>query len=80
MTTEFSKQYTENLYAYYTLQELVDSLERPRKVMIMVKAGAPVDAVISDLAPLLEKGDIIIDCGNSHYQDTIRRKNQLAEQ
>lgn len=55
VTEEFSKQYRENLTPYYSLQELVASLERPRKVMIMVKAGAPVDAVISELAPLLEQ-------------------------
>ncbi|MBG6180189.1 NADP-dependent phosphogluconate dehydrogenase [Arthrobacter sp. CAN_A1] len=62
-----------------TLQELVDSLETPRRVLIMVKAGAPVDSVISQLEPLLEKGDIIIDAGNSHYEDTRRREAALAQ-
>ncbi|MBG6217585.1 6-phosphogluconate dehydrogenase [Arthrobacter sp. CAN_A6] len=61
-----------------TLQELVDSLEKPRRVLIMVKAGAPVDSVIDQLTPLLEAGDIIIDAGNSHYEDTRRREAALA--
>ncbi len=57
----------------YTLEELVDSLEKPRKVMLMVKAGQPVDDYIETLIPLLEAGDILIDGGNSHFPDTIRR-------
>lgn len=56
-----------------SLEELVASLERPRKVMMLVKAGEAVDALIEQLIPLLEPGDIIIDGGNSHYPDTIRR-------
>ncbi len=56
-----------------TVKELVKNLKRPRKVMVMVKAGAPVDAFIDQVLPLLEKGDIIIDGGNSHFPDTIRR-------
>ncbi len=55
VTTDFSTKYSENLVPYFSLADLVSSLERPRKVMIMVKAGAPVDAVIEDLVPLLEK-------------------------
>jgi len=62
-----------------TLQELVDSLEKPRRVLIMVKAGAPVDAVVDQLVPLLEEGDIVIDAGNSHYEDTRRREAALAQ-
>ncbi|MDN5668736.1 MAG: NADP-dependent phosphogluconate dehydrogenase, partial [Renibacterium salmoninarum] len=62
-----------------TLQELVDSLEKPRRVLIMVKAGAPVDSVVDQLVPLLEPGDIVIDAGNSHYTDTRRREAALAE-
>lgn len=62
-----------------TLQELVDSLESPRRILIMVKAGGPVDAVIDQLVPLLDKDDIIIDGGNSHFPDTIRREKALAE-
>ncbi|MCA1747448.1 MAG: decarboxylating NADP(+)-dependent phosphogluconate dehydrogenase, partial [Bacteroidales bacterium] len=56
-----------------SLEELVASLERPRKVMLLVMAGKPVDDFIDKLLPLLEEGDIIIDGGNSHYPDTIRR-------
>jgi len=64
---------------YYTLRELVDSLEKPRKVMLMVQAGDPVDQVISQLAPLLEPGDLIIDGGNSFFKDTERRALSLAK-
>ncbi|WP_053826999.1 decarboxylating NADP(+)-dependent phosphogluconate dehydrogenase [Lascolabacillus massiliensis] len=56
-----------------TLEEFVDSIERPRKVMLLVKAGKPVDDFIEKLIPLLEPGDIIIDGGNSHFPDTMRR-------
>jgi 6-phosphogluconate dehydrogenase len=66
-----------NVKPAYSLQELVQSLERPRKIMIMVKAGAPVDYVINDLKPLLEQGDMIIDGGNSLYTDTERRTQEL---
>ena len=62
-----------------TIEEFVGSLSRPRKAMIMVKAGAPVDAVIDELVPLLEPGDLIIDGGNSLFTDTQRRCKQLAE-
>jgi 6-phosphogluconate dehydrogenase len=56
-----------------TVQELVASLERPRRIVLLVKAGAPVDDMINQLTPLLEAGDIIIDGGNSHFSDTRRR-------
>ncbi len=62
-----------NIIGCRTLDELVAALERPRKVMMMVRAGSAVDALIEALLPLLEPGDIIIDGGNSHYPDTIRR-------
>jgi 6-phosphogluconate dehydrogenase len=62
-----------NFIGAHSLQELVASLERPRKVMMLVKAGQPVDNFIEQLIPLLEPGDIIIDGGNSHFPDTIRR-------
>jgi 6-phosphogluconate dehydrogenase len=61
----------------YSVEELVQSLERPRRILIMVKAGAPVDAVINQLKPLLEPGDILIDGGNSLYTDTDRRVQEL---
>ncbi|HYI54633.1 MAG TPA: NAD(P)-binding domain-containing protein, partial [Microlunatus sp.] len=63
-----------------SMADFVASLERPRRVIIMVKAGGPTDAVISELVPLLESGDIIIDAGNAHFPDTIRRENELKAQ
>jgi len=68
-----------NIVPTKTLEEFVGSLARPRKAMIMVKAGAPVDAVIEQLVPLLEEGDIIIDGGNSLWTDTQRREKSLKE-
>lgn len=62
-----------NIIGTYSIEELVDALEKPRKVMLMVKAGKPVDDFIEKLIPHLEAGDIIIDGGNSHFPDTIRR-------
>ena len=66
-----------NIHPAKTMEEFVAALKRPRKAMIMVKAGAPVDAVIGQLAPLLEKGDVIIDGGNSLFTDTQRRCKDL---
>ena len=63
----------------HSLQELVATLKRPRRVLLMVKAGATVDRMISSLTPILDTGDIIIDGGNSHYQDTIRRAKETEE-
>ena len=60
-----------------TLEEFVAALERPRKMIIMVKAGAGTDAVIDQLIPLLEEGDIVVDGGNAHYEDTRRREEKL---
>ena len=60
-----------------TLEEFVESLSPPRVILMMVKAGAPVDYVLDDLRPLLEKGDIVIDGGNSRYTDTARRYEDL---
>lgn len=62
-----------NFIGCHSIEELCANLERPRKVMMLVKAGAPVDAFIDQIIPHLEPGDIIIDGGNSHYPDTIRR-------
>lgn len=62
-----------NIIGAMTLQELIDALDKPRKVMLMVKAGQPVDGYIEMLLPYLDKGDIIIDGGNSHFPDTTRR-------
>ncbi len=65
------------LVACESLKDFVDALSKPRKVMIMVKAGAPVDSVIDQLVPLLEPGDLIIDGGNSFFPDTERRSKEL---
>ena len=62
-----------NIIGCQSIAQLCDSLEKPRKVMMMVKAGSPVDALIEQLLPHLEPGDIVIDGGNAHYPDTIRR-------
>lgn len=62
-----------------TMAEFVASLERPRTVIIMVKAGPATDAVIQELIPLLEAGDIVVDAGNAHFPDTIRREKALRE-
>jgi 6-phosphogluconate dehydrogenase len=63
----------------HSLEELIDRLASPRRIMLMIKAGAAVDSLIEQLLPLLDEGDIIIDGGNSHYPDTIRRANYLEE-
>ncbi len=63
-----------------SVEELVAQLKKPRRVMLMIKAGRPVDSVIEQLVPLLEPGDIIIDGGNSFYEDSIRRTRELAEE
>ncbi|AFY74050.1 6-phosphogluconate dehydrogenase, decarboxylating [Synechococcus sp. PCC 7502] len=68
-----------NFKATFSIPEFVESLESPRKILIMVKAGAPVDAVISELKPLLDEGDIIIDGGNSLFTDTDRRTIELEK-
>ncbi len=62
-----------------TAEEFVASLERPRRLVIMVKAGAATDAVIDEFAPLLEPGDMIVDGGNAHFEDTRRREAALRE-
>ncbi|MDT7707122.1 MAG: 6-phosphogluconate dehydrogenase [Pseudonocardiales bacterium] len=61
-----------------TLEEFVAALEKPRRIIVMVKAGKPVDGVIADLTPLLDEGDVIIDAGNSHFPDTVRRTEECA--
>jgi len=82
-TTEVTEKFAagrakgKNIHPTRTIEEFIQALSRPRKAMIMVKAGAPVDAVINQLAPLLEKGDVIIDGGNSLFTDTQRRAKDL---
>ena len=68
-----------NLVGCRSVAELVSALARPRKILMMVRAGRPVDDLINELAPLLEPGDILIDGGNSHYPDTIRRCEMAAK-
>ncbi|ROR21078.1 6-phosphogluconate dehydrogenase (decarboxylating) [Comamonas sp. BIGb0124] len=68
------------LVATYTAQEFVNSLEKPRRILLMVKAGEATDKTIAELTPFLDKGDILIDGGNTYYKDTIRRNRELSEQ
>lgn len=68
-----------NIIGTQTIQDFVDNLKKPRKIMIMVKAGKPVDDFIDLLIPYLDKGDILIDGGNSHFPDTIRRTKYVEE-
>src|SRR5437016_4559474 len=84
-TTEVTEKFAaergkdKNIQPTRTMGEFVGALKKPRKAMIMVKAGAPVDAVINQLAPLLEKGDVIIDGGNPLCSDTQRRGKELDD-
>jgi 6-phosphogluconate dehydrogenase len=68
-----------NVVPTYTIEEFVNSLEKPRKILLMVKAGNPTDATIEQLKPFLEKGDILIDGGNTFFEDTRRRNHELSE-
>lgn len=70
----------EGIYLASSLEDLVNTLSRPRKVILMVKAGKPVDDLIGQLIPLLEPGDVIIDGGNSHFSDTTRRMRYVESQ
>lgn len=65
------------IHPYYKIQDFVHSLKAPRKIFLMVTAGKPIDSVISALVPFLEAGDVIMDGGNSHYEDTERRYDEL---
>jgi 6-phosphogluconate dehydrogenase len=78
-TEEFLKNEAEgkNFVGVNSIEEFVQSLEKPRKILLMVKAGVPTDATIDSLKPYLEKGDILIDGGNTFFQDTIRRNKEL---
>lgn len=74
LTEKFVKEHPhENAHPFYDLKAFVASLKKPRKIMMMIMAGAPVDSMIDQLIPLLDKGDIIIDGGNSFFGDTMRR-------
>ena len=80
-TQEFMEQYAAEgqFTPAESLEEFVASLEKPRRIIVMVKAGAPVDGVIEELAPLLDDGDIVIDAGNSQFLDTRRRTEECRE-
>ncbi len=65
------------LTPYYEIEEFVQALEKPRKIFLMVTAGNAIDSVIQSVVPFLEKGDVIMDGGNSHYKDTERRYDEL---
>lgn len=80
-TKSFEEEATKDqtLKGVNTLADLVNCLKTPRKIMMLVPAGKPVDSVIHDITPLLQEGDILIDGGNSHYTDTIRRINELKD-
>ena len=68
-----------NIFPTYSLEEFVNSLETPRKMILLVKQGKPVDDFIEKLIPLLDKGDLIIDAGNSYFKDTVRRNKELND-
>ncbi len=80
-TEQFMRDFGSNpcLQAAYSMEELVQNLERPRKIIMMIQAGPAVDAMLDTLTPLLEAGDIVIDGGNSYFEDTRRRSAKLAE-
>jgi 6-phosphogluconate dehydrogenase len=79
-TQELATQHPENLVGFEHLEEFVQSLELPRKIIIMVKSGQPVDEMIQDLLPYLDDEDIIVDCGNSNWKDTARRLEELKDE
>ena len=74
-----AKYEDDKLKPCYTLEEFVNSLEKPRKILIQIMAGAPVDETLHKLLPLLDKGDIVIDGGNSNYHDTNRRYHEMEK-
>ena len=80
-TTELLDEFPDegNLVGTESLEEFVAAIEKPRAIVIMVKAGEATDAVIDDLVPLLDEGDIVVDAGNAHFADTLRRQQALEE-
>ena len=78
-TEEVIKEHPDkNLVATYSVEEFVNSLETPRRILLMVKAGKATDLTIESLLPYLDEGDVLIDGGNTYFQDTIRRNEALA--
>ena len=80
LRSKFSAAYPNGFVHADTLKHFVASIERPRKIMMMIKAGSPVDSVLGELVPLLEPGDVLIDGGNSQWEDTVRRIAFCEEQ
>jgi 6-phosphogluconate dehydrogenase len=80
-TTELLDEFPDegNLVGTESLEEFVAAIEKPRAIIIMVKAGEATDAVLDDLTPLLDEGDIVVDAGNAHFVDTLRRQRALEE-
>ena len=80
-TEKFMSIYGEGrkLEAAKTPEELIAKINKPRTIIMMIKAGAPVDALIDTLIPLLDKGDTLIDGGNANFHDTVRRSKKMAE-
>ena len=78
-TRAITNQNIPYLQGFEKLENLVNSIELPRKILLLVKAGEPTDAIIKELEPLLSKGDILVDCGNSNWKDTIRRQESLKD-
>ncbi|MCD2256681.1 NADP-dependent phosphogluconate dehydrogenase [Lactobacillus sp. CC-MHH1034] len=79
-TEAVMKEHSEKkLVPSYTIEDFVKSLEKPRRILMMVKAGAGTDAVIDELLPLLDKGDVLIDGGNTFFEDTMRRNEKLDQ-
>lgn len=79
-TTEVIEEHPDKQFqATYTIEEFVDAIEKPRRILLMVKAGVATDATIQEILPHLDKGDILIDGGNTFFQDTIRRNQALAD-
>lgn len=80
VTMKMSEEYGHtNIIPFYSLPEMIQALKRPRKIMLMIQAGKPVDEMIDQLILLLDKEDIILDCGNSFYEDTRRRYSMLED-
>src|SRR5579871_6688128 len=69
-----------NVIACLDIKEFMECLERPRKIILLVKAGEAVDQTINSFKGYLQKGDIVIDAGNSHFKDTLRREKDLAKE
>ncbi|MBR1579108.1 MAG: NADP-dependent phosphogluconate dehydrogenase, partial [Selenomonadaceae bacterium] len=78
LVEQFAREHAHpNVETFTDLNAFVQSLDRPRKIMFMIMAGAPVDSMLDSLIPLLDEGDIVFDGGNSFFEDTIRRHDRL---